>query len=53
MIEGHADKSFAANVARIAGLPKVVIQKAIEVERKITKEEEKLSVNRDIVKKFN
>jgi DNA mismatch repair protein MSH6 len=53
LVEGEAQKSFATNVARIAGLPRHVIQKALEVERKISKEEEKLTVNRGIIKEFN
>lgn len=46
LVEGEAEKSFATNVARIAGLPRDLIRKASEVEKKITKEEEKLTVNR-------
>jgi DNA mismatch repair ATPase MutS len=49
LVEGEAEKSFATNVARIAGLPKELIRRASDVERKITKEEEKLTVNRKIV----
>lgn len=48
-MEGEAEKSFATNVARIAGLPRDLIRKATEVEKKITKEEEKLTVNRKVV----
>jgi DNA mismatch repair protein MSH6 len=44
--EGQSEKSFAANVARIAGLPRNVVKRAQEVEMRITNEEEKLSSNR-------
>ncbi|CAD8188495.1 unnamed protein product [Paramecium pentaurelia] len=53
LIEGIAEKSFATNVAQIAGVPKDVIKKAKQMETKITKEESKINKNREILKKFN
>ncbi|CAD8206909.1 unnamed protein product [Paramecium octaurelia] len=53
LIEGIAEKSFATNVAQIAGVPKEVIKKAKQMEAKITKEESKINKNREILKKFN
>lgn len=53
LVEGHAQKSFASNVAKLAGLPKSVIKKAIEMERRITNEEKKINKNREILQKFN
>ncbi|KAM3135397.1 hypothetical protein pb186bvf_012555 [Paramecium bursaria] len=42
LIKGRAEKSFAANVARIAGVPRVVYERAKEKELQITKEESNL-----------
>lgn len=39
LIKGQAEKSFAANVARIAGIAKTVVDRAKELEYQITKEE--------------
>ncbi|CAD8169693.1 unnamed protein product [Paramecium pentaurelia] len=53
LISGVAEKSFATNVAKIAGIPNEVIQNAKKMEEKITKEESKINRNREILKKFN
>ncbi|CAD8045359.1 unnamed protein product [Paramecium sonneborni] len=53
LINGIAEKSFATNVAKIAGIPNEVIQNAKKMELKITKEESKINRNRDILQKFN
>ena len=44
-----AEKSFATNVAKIAGIPNEVIINAKKMEEKITKEESKINRNRDIL----
>lgn len=53
LINGVAEKSFATNVAKIAGIPSDVIKNAKKMEEKITKEESKINRNREILKKFN
>lgn len=53
LINGVAEKSFATNVAKIAGIPYDVIKRAREMEEKITNEESKINKNREILKKFN
>ncbi|CAD8089212.1 unnamed protein product [Paramecium primaurelia] len=53
LVEGVAEKSFAINVAQLAGIQEEVIRKAKQMQLKITKEESKINKNREILKKFN
>ena len=53
LIEGFCERSFAANVARIAGIPHEVVKKSLIIANKITKEEEKMKMSRSIIKEFN
>ena len=53
LIEGFCERSFASNVARIAGVPNEVVKKSIIIGKKITKEEEKMKMSRSIIKEFN
>lgn len=53
LIEGFCERSFASNVARIAGVPNEVVKKSIIIGNKITKEEEKMKMSRSIIKEFN
>ena len=53
LINGTAEKSFATNVAKMAGIPSEVILNAKMIEERITKEESKINNNREILKVFN
>ncbi len=53
LVEGFCERSFAANVARIAGIPQQVVKKSLVVGSKITKEEEKMTMSRQMIKEFN
>lgn len=50
LIEGSAERSFATNIARLAGINPDVVKRSSEIEKRITKEEEKLKSNRVIIK---
>lgn len=51
--EGSAERSFATNIARLAGIEESVVRRSAEIEKRITKEEEKLKTNRSIIQEFN
>ncbi|EGR32403.1 hypothetical protein IMG5_084640 [Ichthyophthirius multifiliis] len=52
-VRGFSAKSFAVNVAQIAGLPYQIVERAGEVEKIITQEEQKLSNLILVNQKFN
>ena len=43
MIEGSTDKSYGIHVARLAGMPQSVVERAVEIQKKLEQEDSKVA----------